>query len=932
MIDLQSGQSPATLADQLGDRLAALRLDIKTDPLSNPVRELSHELSRALEGGGLTLSDIKGLVDYLDMEAFGRRAEHVTAYLTQGGYKDIETLVAAQSADLPDIETFHAHWAARRETIIFTGHPTFILSQAARIALAAQAQANAVPAQSAGLPDAPITLALEHSQAEKALSCAADAVFELNKAILKEAQRRFPDDWQKVRPNPIGLGTWVGYDMDGRTDIGWPAVILHRLHEKKVRLSLYGNRLSAVGGAVAAITDRLKVARDLLDAHITAFSQNLDDPQTLAAAANRLTGESGHLTSLEPILDELETIAAEADDETSLSIRAICAEMRTFGLGMGEIHFRLNAAQIRHTARNLLGVSSDDDLFGRGALEEISSLIADAKPLRVNFASLATERASSARLFIAMAQILKHIDADSPIRLLIAECENPVTVLAAIYQAKLFGVDHKVDVCPLFETALSLDRGRRILDVLFRQPAYRAHVERRGCIAIETGFSDAGRFMGQIPACLAIERLQGQLADEMERHGLGHLDAIIYDTHGESMGRGGHPGGVVDRCLYALSPWARHQFAKRNIHLRHEQSFQGGDGYLWFTNETLAEKTLIGILTAGEEAARLATVEDPFYRETSASLDFYNAVKRRQEALFRDPAYNIALGAMGLSLLPTTGSRKSRRQFDRQADEETSLRRIRAIPHNGILQQMGFLANILGGVGSALAVEPEAFERLRRQSDRFDRLMRLVDRARMGSDMKTFIAYMKLYDGSFWATRPISGEEPGIERACATLAATLSEDGRYFSGLQLAARLRSDSLALSQALNEMGLDQGGTSGHTDPQLDLLHVVRLALIQRLFLMAADLPTFTPGGSFSREAVMRSVFALDIDGAATALRDAFGEDDPELLALSLDEPADYPGAETRTTSGLSDHVMSDLATLSRLVHRVRVGLANHFGAVG
>ena len=106
---------------------------------------------------------------------------------------------------------------------------------------------------------------------------------------------------------------------------------------------------------------------------------------------------------------------------------------------------------------------------------------------------------------------------------------------------------------------------------------------------------------------------------------------------------------------------------------------------------------------------------------------------------------------------------------------------------------MGFLANILGGVGSALAVEPEAFERLRRQSDRFDRLMRLVDRARMGSDMKTFIAYMKLYDGSFWATRPISGEEPGIERACATLAATLSEDGRYFSGLQLAARLRSDS-------------------------------------------------------------------------------------------------------------------------------------------
>ncbi|MEM9421801.1 MAG: phosphoenolpyruvate carboxylase, partial [Pseudomonadota bacterium] len=161
----------------------------------------------------------------------------------------------------------------------------------------------------------------------------------------------------------------------------------------------------------------------------------------------------------------------------------------------------------------------------------------------------------------------------------------------------------------------------------------------------------------------------GQLADEMQRQGLGQLDAVIYDTHGESMGRGGHPGGIVDRCLYALSPWARDQFAKRDIHLRHEQSFQGGDGYLWFTNETLADKTITGILTAGQEAKQLAKKEDPFYRETSASLDFFNAVKRRQEELFRDPAYNVALAAMGLSLLPSTGSRKSRRQFDRQADE-----------------------------------------------------------------------------------------------------------------------------------------------------------------------------------------------------------------------------------------------------------------------
>lgn len=924
--------SPAALADAMGDRLTTLRGAIKADPLSNPVRELAHEISRAVEADTLPLTSMVGLVDYLDREALGRRAEHATAYLAQAGDDNFTQVVAKLSADLSSFEAFSTYWATRRETIVFTGHPTFMLAQKTRTALAELVRDAAVPKDRAGLPDHPISLSLEHDQAEAALRQATDAVYRLNEAILTFAKERYPDQWRSLQPQPIGLGTWVGYDMDGRTDIGWPAVIGHRLHEKQMRLSLYIERARAIGAPIADILAALETAHARTETHVSAFAANLDSPAALAEAANLLTGDTDNLVSLTPMVEQLTKVLAETNGDAAIAIAALRTEMVTFGLGMGDVHFRLNAAQIRHAALGILGVHSDNDLFGRGALNEISALIQNAAPVQVNFVSLATERAASARLFIAMKQILKHVDADSPIRLLIAECENPVTVLAAIYQARIFDVAHKVDVCPLFETALSLDRGRRILDVLFRQPAYRDQVEERGRICIETGFSDAGRFMGQVPAALAIERLQGQLADEMEDQGLGHLEAVIYDTHGESMGRGGHPGGIVDRCLYALSPWARRQFADRNITLRHEQSFQGGDGYVWFTNQALADRTLTGILTAQLSAQSLGQKDDPFYRETSASLDFFNAVKRRQETLFSDPAYNIALGAMGLSLLPQTGSRKSRRQFERQADEETSLRRIRAIPHNAILQQMGFLANILGGVGSAIAVEPEAFKNLRTRSDRFDRIMRMVDRARGGSDMKTLIAYMKLYDGSFWATRPISGEEPKIERACATLATQLSEDSRYFAGLQLAARLRSDSLLLSRALNDMGFSAGDTSGHTDEKLDLLHAVRIALIQRLFLMAADLPTFTPGGSFSREEVLQAIFGLDIERAITILTDAFGAEDANLAQLSLDEPADYPNDASRGASGLSDDVIADLQHLSGLIHQVSVGIANHFGALG
>ena len=79
---------------------------------------------------------------------------------------------------------------------------------------------------------------------------------------------------------------------------------------------------------------------------------------------------------------------------------------------------------------------------------------------------------------------------------------------------------------------------------------YRKYVRKRGRIAIQTGFSDAGRFVGQIPAALAIERLHGRLARIMAKHDLEDVSALIFNTHGESMGRGAHPNSIEDRLTY----------------------------------------------------------------------------------------------------------------------------------------------------------------------------------------------------------------------------------------------------------------------------------------------------------------------------------------------------------------------------------------------
>src|SRR5690606_18090363 len=109
------------------------------------------------------------------------------------------------------------------------------------------------------------------------------------------------------------------------------------------------------------------------------------------------------------------------------------------------------------------------DLGSKGAIVHLRQAIAEVTPLRANLAALAIESSTAIRQFLAMAQIVHHIDADAPIRMLVAECEEPATVLAALYFAKLFGIDGKVDVSPLFETENALEHGGRLLDALLAE-------------------------------------------------------------------------------------------------------------------------------------------------------------------------------------------------------------------------------------------------------------------------------------------------------------------------------------------------------------------------------------------------------------------------------------------------------------------------------
>ena len=923
-----------TLLAQLDARLQELHPRTAETPLFNPVFQLSLELSRRIESGDLSLDDVATLVAELECEGLLARAHRLSRLLAPLSKSENQARLAARSA-APDFVSFAARWRQPLAHVVFTAHPTFLLTKRQTEAVASAASTGEIGAGTACVAphdrDA-ISLDSEHRAAMDALGRAQDARDAMVRTLLGQARQNWPDQWRALAPLPLRFASWVGYDMDGRTDISWATSLRYRLEEKAERLARYADTLADVAPDIA---DRLRAASGYSALQAERLGAiDLGDPVGLSDMANHLTADHRFkLTSLSAIIAELENEAAHADDVAAETLLTAAAAMRADGLGMGWIHFRVNASQLQNAIRRRIDPTGKLDLASQAALVRMRELLAEVKPLRSNFAALAIENSTAIRQFLAMAQILGHIDADAPIRMLVAECEQPTTVLAALYFAKLFGIDGKVDVSPLFETESALEHGGRFLDALLAEQAYRDYALARGRVSIQTGFSDAGRFVGQIPAALAIERLQGRLSEAMAANGLGDIAALIFNTHGESMGRGAHPDSFADRLAWPLSPWTRRRFVRAGIRIEPEISFQGGDGYLFFGTPALALATLTRLAEMPPGETEAEAPADPFYRRTDLSLDFYRAIRRFQAAQLTSRTYPRAVTAFGLGLLNDTGSRKSRRQSDLAADREMSLRQIRAIPHNAVLQQLGYPVNVIAGFGTAAEGNYEALAELLTESDRGRQIVRLVRSANAMASIKTVAAFGELFNSAYWASRPYRGDEGHIAGACLSLAEMLTTDDRTGVFRRLASRLRVDALKLHSLLALIP-DDSPLEGReqTRRTMGVLQALRLALMQHMFLRAVSVPPFSRANDIAREDVLEMVFTLRIDDALAQLRRAFPASEPHLADYTVTEPSDYPDEAAVGYDAIHRDFIDPIETAQALSLRITTAIANLFGAHG
>jgi phosphoenolpyruvate carboxylase len=934
---------------RLRDELRELRAKIPDTPALNPIVSVAFDLSRRLEAGEISIEDLRALAVRLMDRACVQRGLHLrerVGFVDRATtYEEFAKFVEAEAKGA-DFEAFKERWTRARTGIVLTAHPTFGISEALSKRIVEIAVSNDVdpntPIGTPHRPDENIDLAYEHRRAQKAIKNLRNAYSELLHSFYTAAVARFGDQAYTIRPHLATIASWVGYDLDGRTDITWIASFIIRLQEKRAGFIDIHDRIQTLRASlseqpdtqllVRQITGKLDLAIAAVDEQIAALESVAAGSQKLADAANLITNSDSYsITTVEPLIELLQGLLdATKDTQVKRSVAVIAGLIRATGLGTAHIHLRINSVQLNNAFRAYVHQPWTRDLSESQALSRIVEMIEAAKKETVNFETLDLETATAIRQFALIAQIQKHVDQETPIRFLIAETESPATVLIAVFFATLLGVDHITDVSPLFENAAGLESGARIVEHLLDQQAYRDYVSKRGRLAYQTGFSDAGRFVGQITATLAVERLHHNIADAISRSGL-KVETLIFSTHGESMGRGAHPGEMRKRLYYLFPQEARRRFAQHGLTLKHETSFQGGDGYLFFANNRLTTRALSTVIMDGTPTPEAS---DPFYADRNLAYDFLLRLKSYQEHLFEHPGYRAVLGAFGPNLLFRTGSRPVRRQSEgATAVDRGDPSRMRAIPNNAILQQFGYVANVVAGLSAAVGSERERFVEVARTSPRLRTLIEMIARAKQLSSLNAMGANAIVFDPGFWAWRASWGREPHLERAFSSLASRLLSDDRCGSINGLVHHLRLDAVDLHAMLEEIGIEGGKIPDDHRLELDLLHAIRLVFIMRIFILAAQMPRSSSRNEVSYDQIFDWALSLNVPEVTSEMRQAFPH-----RAKATDGGTSFNERASYRPHGIDDYgrveteILQPMQEAYEIVREIGNGISHHWGAFG
>ena len=962
--------------------LDRIRSGAEKDPFSNSITMLALDISRRLEKNKLNYSALEALIQRLAVGSFGLRADRLKSYMgTTDKRKNVNAItnivrgLAFEKKVKIGFKDFNQKISKEIFGIVLTAHPTFgmtydMMLQLAKLATAKNNNKSLSDKELKAIvkevfkteqrPEKKITLDFEHSLSRLALKFLQESMNTFYEVIINLTKNLYPNEYHKLTPQIFRLHTWVGYDVDGRGDIFWNNSFSKRLQIKIDQLKIYEKKICEL----LKHCKNKKIKKKLIEIRST-ISESLfynsealkkfsdegfvDNFTLVKKVSNFLhKNKSKLLTSTKPIINTISLLIDDLINQDSKGDRRLIdgllilkIEISNFGLGLGRTQVRLNANQLNNA------ISKEIDLKGNPNdpsnkltyLNIISKMIDNVKPVSINFGSIFEENMNARRYFMLTKQILKYIDENQSIRFLIAECDYSLTVMTALYFSKLFGVEKKIDISPLFETEKGLEIGHDVIRTLLKNSNFKKYILGRKKLTVQTGFSDAGRYLGQSAAVLSIENLQRKIAKAMHELNISNVKLLVFNTHGESMGRGGHPVSLIDRLKYVNCSYTRKKIIDWDIDLIQEMSFQGGDGYQYFMNHDLALASISRITEFCFNDENLDK-SDALYDSVDFGIEFVNTIKNFNTEIMDDPNYAALLNVFGSNLTHTTGSRSVKRHVD------TSIKTLayhpsqtRAIPQNSILQQLGMLANSLGGIGKFIRKDQKKFLRIFDRSERFRRIMDIVQHAFAFSDIEVLKAYIDCFDPGMWlswSTRTADSERSENMKEVANL---LEKFDVHWRLNKVYRKLHQEYMEIRNWIlgrklrGRIAVGRGRViEKEIRDELLLMHGIRVAIFHEIFLLSVRIPKFSDQAGTSRDEIIAKLIRFDVFDAVSTLRKIFPAGKVKTSNSGFSDRSNYVSEVNINYTKEEKNIFKKLEGLYECAKRVSNGINHFIGSVG
>ena len=396
-------------------------------------------------------------------------------------------------------------------------------------------------------------------------------------------------DLSPVLDRPLTFGSWVGGDRDGNPNVTTAVTAAALDEHQRTAILLLRRSIEAMHAHLSVARTRgvapdLEVRSAELAAALGASDgmewRYADQPHRgfLALVHRRLgrtadmlarpwaerTPGHGAYRDAEELLADLRLLqdslrSAGADELADGRVEDLVVQVEVFGLHLATLDVRLHAAVPRASVVELLTrygdlpEGSDDD--GPPDLDHLAELLVreldEPRPLTPARLDQSAATVDTIELFRLVRTAHDRLGPRAIDTCIVSGTEHVADVLAPLVLARDSGCADGLDIVPLLESATALTGAATLLDALLTIPAYRAHVARRGDHqTVMVGYSDSNKDSGYLASNWQLQRAQSELVRVADDHG---VRLTIFHGRGGSVGRGGGPANAAIRAQPAAT-------------------------------------------------------------------------------------------------------------------------------------------------------------------------------------------------------------------------------------------------------------------------------------------------------------------------------------------------------------------------------------------